>query len=220
MPDCDHIAFQFVPISCHWPLLWSRYLGRIMFREICFAIWRYCEATVFDVCVKMHLVVSSRKPGYICESSRKFSFRIAPWWTCSIQTIKFCSSAFGKHFPIIQHWLNTPKVRTFGLDGFSWLLNHALYETHLKHTIYTYFLGITDNIYNFGRSFLLLLVLPIHQYFYPSTTGFTWPNDRWTGLKAMSIPTCYHHWCPTSKIRCRNLPVVEFSTLNVLCAHH
>ena len=55
---------------------------------------------------------------------------------------------------------------------------------HYKHTcdtIYTHFEGITDNIYGFGRPFLLL-VLPGHPYFYPPTAVFTRPNDGWTGL--------------------------------------
>ena len=34
----------------------------------------------------------------------------------------------------------------------------------------------------FGSPFLLLHFLPIHAYFYPFTTVFTHPNDRWMGL--------------------------------------
>ena len=44
--------------------------------------------------------------------------------------------------------------------------------TNTRDTIYTHFEGITDNIYGFGRPFLLL-VLPGHPYFYPPTTVFT-----------------------------------------------
>ena len=36
--------------------------------------------------------------------------------------------------------------------------------------------------------FLLLNFVPVHPYFYPSTTVFTRPNDGWTGIY---IKLCY-----------------------------
>ena len=44
-------------------------------------------------------------------------------------------------------------------------------------TIYTHYQGITNNIYGFGRPFLLLILLPVHPYYYPSIFVFTHPND-------------------------------------------
>ena len=43
---------------------------------------------------------------------------------------------------------------------------------------------LTNDIYGFGRLFLLLLLLwqPVHPYFYPSIFVFTRPNDGWSGL--------------------------------------
>ena len=49
------------------------------------------------------------------------------------------------------------------------------------NTCGTYFQGITDTLYHFGRPFLLLIFLPLHRFFYPPTIDFTHPNDRWTG---------------------------------------
>ena len=60
-----------------------------------------------------------------------------------------------------------------------------MYYKHTWHHI-THFQGLTDNIYGFGRPFLLLQFFtrppPIHPYFYPSVFVFTRPNDGWTGL--------------------------------------
>ena len=57
---------------------------------------------------------------------------------------------------------------------------------HTCDTVYTHLWGITDNIYSFGRPFLLLHLFtglpPVHPYFKPSTTVFTRTNDGWTGL--------------------------------------
>ena len=47
------------------------------------------------------------------------------------------------------------------------------WTTNIHVTPFTLISGITDNIYVF---------LPVHPYFYPSTTVFTRPNDGWTGL--------------------------------------
>ena len=54
---------------------------------------------------------------------------------------------------------------------------------HTCDTIYTHFWGITDNIYDCRRP----VFAP--SYFYPSKTGFTCPNDGWTGL---CIKLCCH----------------------------
>ena len=43
---------------------------------------------------------------------------------------------------------------------------------HTCDTIYTHFQGITNNIYGFGRPFLLLHFLPVHH---PSTNISTRP---------------------------------------------
>ena len=56
------------------------------------------------------------------------------------------------------------------------------WATNTHDTIYTHFQGITNNIYGFGRFFLLLHFLPVHPYFRPSIFIFTRPNDGWTGL--------------------------------------
>ena len=48
--------------------------------------------------------------------------------------------------------------------------------THVWHPF-------SRHIYDlFWRPFLLPHYLPVHWYFYPSTSGFTCPNDRWTDL--------------------------------------
>ena len=53
---------------------------------------------------------------------------------------------------------------------------------HTYDTIFTDFQGITNNIYGFGRPFLLLHFFTRPPYFYPSMFVFTRPNDGWTGL--------------------------------------
>ena len=63
-------------------------------------------------------------------------------------------------------------------DDLKWAIN-------TRDTIYTHFQGITNNIYGFGRPFLLLHFFtrpPGDPYFYPSIFVFTRPNDWWTGL--------------------------------------
>ena len=51
---------------------------------------------------------------------------------------------------------------------------------HTCGTIFTHFLGITNNMYGFGRPFFgSFIFLPVHPYFYPSIFVFT---DGWTGL--------------------------------------
>ena len=54
------------------------------------------------------------------------------------------------------------------------------YKHNTRDTIFTHFQGITNNIYGFGRPFLLLqfftrppIFLPIHSRFYP----FKWRVD-------------------------------------------
>ena len=56
--------------------------------------------------------------------------------------------------------------------------SHTFFGLTHKH-----FQGITDNIYNCGRHFLLLHFLFVRRYFYPSKTGFTCSNDGWTGFR-------------------------------------
>ena len=52
---------------------------------------------------------------------------------------------------------------------------------HTYDTIYTHFQAITNNIYGFGRPFLLLHFFtrppPVHSYFFPSIFVFTRSND-------------------------------------------
>ena len=73
-------------------------------------------------------------------------------------------------------------------DDLKWAKTHD--------TIYTNFQGITNNIYRFGRAFLLIHFFirppPIHPYFCPSIFVFTRPNDRWMGLY---IKLCQHSSC-------------------------
>ena len=49
---------------------------------------------------------------------------------------------------------------------------------HTFYNIYAHFQGIINNIYGFGRLFLLLNFLSVH----PSIFVFSRPNDGWTGL--------------------------------------
>ena len=56
------------------------------------------------------------------------------------------------------------------------------WTTNTRDTIYTHFQGVTNNIYGFGRPFLLLHFFTRPPYFYPSIFVFTRPNDRWKGL--------------------------------------
>ena len=57
---------------------------------------------------------------------------------------------------------------------------------HTCDTIFTHFQGIINNIYDFGRPFLLIHLFtpppPVHPYFYLSIFVFTHTNDGWTGL--------------------------------------
>ena len=52
---------------------------------------------------------------------------------------------------------------------------------HTCDTIYTHFQSITDNIFVFC-SFIFYATTTHPAIFLPSTTVFTHPNDRWTGL--------------------------------------
>jgi len=70
---------------------------------------------------------------------------------------------------------------------------------HTYDTIYTHFQGIYNNIYGFGRPFLLLHFLPVHPYFCPSVFVFTHPNDGWTGLY---IKLCYSSYIRTHPSYC------------------
>ena len=61
---------------------------------------------------------------------------------------------------------------------------------HTYDTIYTHFQGITNNIYGFGRPFLLLHFLPVHPYFYPSIFVFIFMSKwRVDGSLHKAMPT-------------------------------
>ena len=59
-------------------------------------------------------------------------------------------------------------------DDLKWTIN-----THVTPFTFTF---EADNIYGFGRLCLLLIFLPVHPYFYPSTTVYIRPNDGCMGL--------------------------------------
>ena len=61
------------------------------------------------------------------------------------------------------------------------IIKFCLHEPKIKYKRMcdTHFQSITDNIYDFGRPFLLLIFC---QSIYFFTPGFTHPNDRWKGF--------------------------------------
>ena len=52
------------------------------------------------------------------------------------------------------------------------------WTTNTCDTIFTHFQGITNNVYGFGRPFLLLHFLPVYLFIFV----FTRPNDGWPDL--------------------------------------
>ena len=81
---------------------------------------------------------------------------------------------FGGHM-----WMLTVKP-VYKLSNVPYDLKWAI-NTH-KDTIYTHFQGKTNNIYSFGRPFLLLHFFTCSPIFLPVHICFYRLNDGWTGL--------------------------------------
>ena len=61
----------------------------------------------------------------------------------------------------------------------------GLCDYDLKSSTNIHFQSITDNIYDFGRPYLLLIFVPVHQTSSDISThsrDLIHPNDGWTGL--------------------------------------
>ena len=87
-------------------------------------------------------------------------------------------------YVFVDTWMLTVKpvyklLKFYVSGGLKWTTNSC-------DTISTHFQVITNNIYGFGRPFILApFFLPIHDpstIFLPVHIHFTRPNDGWTGL--------------------------------------
>ena len=91
---------------------------------------------------------------------------------------------------LVDTWMLTVKP-VYKLSNMPDDLKIEMDYRHTCDTIYTYFQGITNNIYGFGRPFFApSFFLPIHPYLYPSIFVFTRPNDEWTGLDIKLCLNC------------------------------
>ena len=69
---------------------------------------------------------------------------------------------------LVATWMLTVKL-VYKLSNCAWWPEMGYKRTY--DTIYTHFQGITNNIYGFGRLFLLLQFFTRPPYFYPSIVG-------------------------------------------------
>ena len=107
---------------------------------------------------------------YLRHNHFSLSVTTIVWQRCRVQDIFLPVTFFGRHVHVNSCTHNPVE-----------LCNYEL-KSNYKCMRDTRFQSITDSICDFRSPFMLLIFYPVRQYFYPPTMGFTFPNDKWTGL--------------------------------------